>query len=113
MLYKSITCVFSSEPNGPYVSCAELIDCGFNKSDHVIFSEDDILFCKDAMDLYCAYFSNAIAGVDINDAKCIGVTTSSNYFGYRKKQEFEILGGKVIPRIFLFKKTKISARWTI
>ena len=89
-LFKSLTLIMSDINLGPYKCCYLTIENGFTLSNNVIFSEDDILFCKDTINYFIAYFNNKIKNVDINHEDCLGITSSSIYFGFTKKTSFTI-----------------------
>jgi hypothetical protein len=103
-IYKSITIKISDKNLGPYKCCFETINTGFSISDNVIFSEDDILFCNDTINYFISYFKNNIKNIDINDEKCIGITSSSLYFGYNQKNSFQINKNQIIPNDNLINK---------
>lgn len=75
-LYKSIEIVVSETNLGPYVACFNAIELAFASNEFVVFSEDDIIFCKDSLTYYNSYRDRKI---DYDD-NCIGITTSSRGF---------------------------------
>ena len=95
-LFKSITIKLSNINLGPYKCCYETIETGFTLSDNVIFSEDDILFCKDTIEYFMAYFNNKIKNFDIKDENCLGITSSSINFGFTQKSSFNIIESNII-----------------
>jgi len=105
-LFKSITIKVSDINLGPYKCCYNAIETGFTLSEHVIFSEDDCIFCKDSIKYFMAYFNNKIKNIDINDENCLGITSSSIYFGFTKKNSFTIDGSNIISNNLLFDKIK-------
>jgi hypothetical protein len=100
-IFKSITIKISDISLGPYKCCFETINTGFTLSENVIFSEDDILFCKDTLNYFISYFKNDIKNIDIEDKKCLGITSSSIYFGFNKKTSFQIEKNRITPNIDL------------
>ena len=91
--YKSITLKISEKNLGPYKACCECIDNAFQISKFIIFSEDDILFCKDALKYYNSYFNSNIIN---NEPNCLGITTSSIRFGFKNKTSFKIIENKIL-----------------
>lgn len=110
-IFKSITVKISDKNLGPYICCYETIETGFTLSNNVIFSEDDILFCKDTINYFMAYFNDKITNVDINDDKCLGITSSSLNFGFRKKSSFIINENNIVTNdLFLNKINDIKEK---
>lgn len=91
--FKNIIVHITKKNEGPYLACFNCIEKAFTICDFVVFGEDDILFSKDALVYYYAYYKSIIPN---NDDKCIGITTSSINFGYLKKELFEINNGKIV-----------------
>lgn len=89
--YKSIELVISSNNLGPYKACYEIVERGLQKNKYVIFSEDDITFCKDTLN----YFSECFKLREFTDPFCAGISSSSVYFGYSNKNNFKILNGQI------------------
>jgi len=79
-LYKNIKIIVSRTNLGPYQSCFDSIEHAFTYNNYVIFSEDDIIFCKDSINYYNDFRDKKM---DYDD-KCVGITSSSNRF-YPKK----------------------------
>ena len=93
-VYKSIEIIISDQNLGPYKACCNCIDNGFKKYKYVIFSEDDILFCNDTLIYFKKYFESDQYK---NDPNCIGISSSSNNFGFNNKSSFIIENDKIIP----------------
>ena len=105
-LFKSITIKVSDINLGPYKCCYTAIETGFTLSNNVIFSEDDILFCKDTITYFIAYFNNKIKNVDINDEHCLGITSSSIHFGFTQKTSFTINRNDIVVNNLFLDKIK-------
>lgn len=91
-IYSSIDLIVSKTNLGPYKACYECIELGLKKNKFVIFSEDDILFCKDTLN----YFSSVFNTNEFSDESCIGVSSSSVYFGFKLKSSFSIVNGQIV-----------------
>ena len=89
-LYKSIKIMVTKKNIGPYQCCYDAIEHAFTYNEYVIFSEDDIIFCKDSIKYY-----NDFRDKKINyDNDCIGITSSSNYF-YPNKNIYLNVNGNI------------------
>ena len=75
-LYKSVRIIVSETNLGPYIACFRAIEYAFTYNEFVVFSEDDITFCKDSLTFYKSYRDRSI---DYDD-DCIGVTANSLRF---------------------------------
>jgi hypothetical protein len=93
-LYSSIQIILSDKNLGPYKACCECIDKSFEKYNYVIFSEDDILFCRDTIKYFKKYFNSDKYK---NDPNCIGISSSSIYFGFNNKSSFVIDKNNITP----------------
>ena len=75
-LYKSIDMFISDVNLGPYQCCHDAIEYAFKNNQFVVFSEDDIIFCKDSIKYYNDFRDKKM----YYDDNCVGITTSSIYF---------------------------------
>lgn len=62
---------------GPYLCCHDAVEMGFTLDDFVIFTEDDIVFCRDSLELYESYRYGEIEC----EGTVVGVTTQSQRYG--------------------------------
>ena len=83
--YKSIRIEQNKHNEGPYLTCFNAIELAFTYNDFVIFSEDDIIFCKDTINYYNNYRDKKID----YDENCIGISSSSFYFFPSNNNIFE------------------------
>lgn len=74
--FKSIELKINSQPRGPYTTCYDAIEYGFQGHAFVVFSEDDIAFAKDSLNYYSAYRDGRMP---LGEG-CIGVTADSQQF---------------------------------
>jgi hypothetical protein len=86
--YKNIRIEYNKQNQGPYLTCFYAIELGYTYNDFVIFSEDDIIFCKDTINYYNNYRDKKIT----YDENCIGISSSSFYFYPSNNNIFEDKG---------------------
>lgn len=82
-IFKSIQLIICGSNKGPYIGCYDAIEYAFTYNDFVIFTEDDIIFCKDTIKFYNIYRNSQ----ELHNENCIGITSSSNYY-YSKENIF-------------------------
>ena len=74
--FKSIQLIICKFNKGPYICCHDAIEYAFTYNEFVIFTEDDIIFCKDTIKFYNIYKDSQ----ELHNENCIGITSSSNYY---------------------------------
>jgi hypothetical protein len=62
---------------GPYLCCHDAVEMGFTLDDFVIFTEDDIVFCRDSLELYESFRDGEIE----YGGTVVGVTAQSQRYG--------------------------------
>lgn len=62
---------------GPYLCCHDAVEMGFTIDDFVIFTEDDIVFCQDSLELYESFREGEIGC----HGTAVGVTAQSQRYG--------------------------------
>jgi hypothetical protein len=94
---------------GPYLGCYNAINTAFETNEFVVFSEDDIVFAKDAILYYNAYRD----GILPHESSCIGITTSSDYYYseiniYKQNHDVHQILDEYVPIITSIKQDAIN-----
>lgn len=77
----------TSEVNkGPYLCCHGAVEMGFTIDDFVIFTEDDIVLCRDSLEMYESFREGKIE----TPGNVLGVTAQSQRYGKTTSSPIEV-----------------------
>jgi hypothetical protein len=80
--FRDVVVERSASHLGPYGTCRAAVDLAFESSDFVVFTEDDAVFARDALDWY----ARALASGLLESPENWAITAESIYFDARDKQ---------------------------